>query len=129
MSKIHDRMTGDLPINSVVSIAIVDDPLERGASLKVLRSTRDDPLAAIYSRSQIDDAQFRAGRDAERLFEAAYIGRISGIDPGRIMVDGGQFPEVITDKQIKANREPVASWRALNATTPWPEGLSPARIE
>lgn len=103
--KIHDRLSQDLLINSVVSIAIVDDPFEKGAKLKVLRSIRDDVLAALYSRSQIDDAQYRAGRDAERLFEASYVGRISGIDPSRIMVDGGQFPEAITDKQIQANRE------------------------
>lgn len=103
--KIHDRQSHDLPINSVVSIAVVDDPLEHGAKLRVIRSTRDDPLAALYSRSQIDDAQYRAGRDVERLFEASAVGRISGIDPGRIVVDGGQMPEAITDKQIRASNE------------------------
>jgi hypothetical protein len=53
-NKIHDRLAADLPIGSVVTPTVVDDPLEPGASVRVLLSTRDDPFAAMYSRGHID---------------------------------------------------------------------------
>ncbi len=105
MSRIHERLSEDLPINSSVSIAIVDDPLERGAKLKVLRSIRDDPLAGLHSRQQIDDAQLAAGREWQRHFEGAAVGQIRAIDPTKDAVDGGRFPDPLTDKFSKSIKE------------------------
>jgi hypothetical protein len=45
----YDRRATDLLRNAQVAPAIVDDPLEPGAKLVVLRSLRHDPLAAMHS--------------------------------------------------------------------------------
>lgn len=104
--KIHQRLSQDLPVNAVVSIAIVDDPYsEVGEKIQVIRSTRTDALAGLYARNWIDDAQFCAGRKWENLFESAEIGSIRAIDPTKEAVDGGRIPEPITDHQISALRK------------------------
>jgi len=54
-SKVHDRIAESLPINSVVALAKVDDPLEPGAYIHVLRSIRTDPFARMVSHCQIDN--------------------------------------------------------------------------
>lgn len=103
--KVHDRMSSDLPINSVVSVAIVQDPYSTtGERIQVLRSVRDDPVAGMHARGQVDDAQLAAARKWQALHEGAEIGSISAIDPGKEAVDGGRIPEPITDRQIKAIR-------------------------
>lgn len=102
MPQVHDRTTADLPINSIVAEAIVDDPLERGAKLKVLRSVRDDPLAGMHSRAQIDDAQLAAGRLWQRYHEQSEIGGIQAIDPRKEAVDGGRIPEPLSERYSKA---------------------------
>lgn len=103
--KIHERLSRDLPINSVVSVTVVDDPYSRGEKIQVIRSVRNDALAGLHARTYIDDAQFAAGRKWENLFERAEIGSIRAIDPTREAVDGGQIPEPITDHQIAALRK------------------------
>lgn len=105
MQKIHQRMTADLPINAVVSPAIVDDPYQRGDKLRVLRSVRDDPLAGMHARGQIDDALLAAGRKWQAIQEQAEIGSISAMDPTKEPVDGGKMHEPITDRQIQALRK------------------------
>lgn len=103
---IHERMSQDLPINSIVSVAIVKDPYSSfGENIQVLRSVRDDPLAGMFSRSQIDHAQLEAGREWQRHHENSEIGSIRAIDPGKEAVDGGRMPEPITDRQAKAVRQ------------------------
>jgi hypothetical protein len=111
--KVYDRQSIDLPINAQVAPDTVADPLERGAMLRVTRSIRDDPLARLYIRSKIDTAQLAAGRHWQRLYEAAEIGAASAIDPGKEAVDGGKFPEPITDEQIHAFRSLNAVYRVL----------------
>ena len=110
---VHDRKSHDLTFNSIVAVAVVDDPLEKGGKLEVLRSLRDDPLAWLQSRSQIDDAQFTAGRHWQKLHQSSTIGIIRAIDPGKEAVDGGKSPEPITDKQIDAFRQLSESYKAL----------------
>jgi hypothetical protein len=101
--KIHDRRASDLPINASVSITIVQDPYsQNGEQIEVLRSIRDDQLAGMYSRSQIDDAQYRAGRKWQQLYELSEIGAVRAIDPSKEAVDGGGMLEPLTDKQIDA---------------------------
>lgn len=111
--KIYDRQARDLPRNAVVAPAVVDDPDRSGDKLKVLRSVRDDPLAGMLSRGQIDQAMFTAGREWQRHHEAMEIGNISAIDPAKEAVDGGKIPEPITDRQIRAIRALGAAEREL----------------
>lgn len=104
--KIHDRLSSDLPINSSVAIAIVADPYGlNGEQIKVLRSIRDDPLAGMYSRSQINSAQFIAGRQWQIYYEQAEIGSIRAIDPTKEAVDGGRMREPLSKNYSKAQAE------------------------
>ena len=73
-SKVHDRIAESLPINSVVALAKVDDPLEPGAYIHVLRSIRTDPFARMVSHCQIDNVQFAAGRLYQLYRERSEIG-------------------------------------------------------
>ncbi len=103
---IHDRRSSDLPINSSVSVAIVSDPYSTiGEKITVLRSVRDDPLASMHSRRQIDDAQLLAGRKWQRLYEKARIGPIQAMDPGKPYVDGGRMGDPLTVTQMAASDE------------------------
>jgi hypothetical protein len=79
----------------------VDDPLEQGAKLMVLRNTRNDPLAGMHARKFIDEAQYHAGRAFQNDFETAERGP-RAIDPGKEWVDGGMPPEPITERQQAA---------------------------
>jgi hypothetical protein len=80
---------------------VVDDPFEQGAKLTVTRNIRNDPLARLHSHRQIDDAQFYAGRAYQRDWENAERGA-RAIDPTKEAVDGGRFPEPLSDSQAKA---------------------------
>lgn len=79
----------------------VDDPIEIGGKLIVMRSTRDDPLGDLHARQHIDEAQYQAGRAFQHDFETAERGP-RAIDPGKEAVDGGMMPEPITEAQRKA---------------------------
>lgn len=111
--KIHDRTSADLTLGAVISIAIVPDPYEKGQYLQVTRSIRDDPLAGMLSRKQIDEAQYQAGRKWQSLHEKSTIGSMKAIDPGKEAVDGGVFREFLTDHQMRAFRELTDSYVAL----------------
>lgn len=111
--KIYDRMTADLPINSVVAPAVVKDGA--GDYIRVLRSIRDDPLAGMLSRSQIDEAQFRAGRKWQEHRENSEIGGARAIDTTREAVDGGRFKEPDVDRLSLALKELKAADKALGA--------------
>lgn len=100
-SKAHDRRSTDLLRNAMVSPIEVDDPLEMGSKLIVMRSIRNDPLAGLHARQFIDDAQFWGGRSFQKDFEAAERGP-RAIDPSKEAVDGGLMPEPITEAQQKA---------------------------
>lgn len=110
-------LTADLPINSAVAITTVDDPLSvTGGKLDAVRSVRDDPLAGMHARRQIDDAQFAAGRLWQRYHEMSEIGPIQAIDPGKEAVDGGKMREPITDRQREAFKALDEARGALSAT-------------
>lgn len=100
---IHDRRATDLVRGAEVAPIEVDDPLamEPGDKLTVMRSTRDDPLAKLHSRKQIDEAQYRGGRAFQQDFEKAERGP-RAIDPSKEAVDGGTTPEPITEGQRRA---------------------------
>lgn len=110
---VYDRVTADLPINAMVAPALVDDPLEPGAKLRVARSLRDDVLGHLHARKEIDDAQLEAGRRYEKFAEQASIGNVKAMDPTKEAVDGGYIPEPITDRQIAAVRHLSEAGRVL----------------
>lgn len=78
----------------------------------VVRSLRSDPLADMHARSQIDQAQYLAGRHYQRLHERTELGQIGSIDTTKTPVDGGRWPELVTDGQ----RNAMNDLKALNAT-------------
>jgi hypothetical protein len=100
-AKVHDRRTTDLLRNAQVSPIEIDDPLEIGGKLMVMRSIRNDPLAGLHARSHIDEAQYQGGRAFQHDFETAERGP-RAIDPSKEAVDGGKFPEPLTDQQRDA---------------------------
>lgn len=114
--KVYDRQSTDLPINSIVAVAIVADPYsDQGEKIQVLRSVRDDPLAGMRSRNQIDDAQFAAGRKWQYYAEQCEIGSIQAIDTTKTAVDGGKAREPITDRQIEAFKRLYESNKKLGS--------------
>ena len=102
-AKVHDRRSRDLPLNAEVAVIEVDDPLalEAGEKIVALRSIRNDPLARLHSRGQINEAQYRGGRAFQNDWERAERGP-QAVDPSREYVDGVQIREPITEGQRKA---------------------------
>lgn len=104
--KIHQRMSADLPINSRVAVAIVDDPYSQvGEKIQVLRSVKKDPLADMLSRGVIDQALYLAGRKWQALYERRMVGTVGAIDPTKEAVDGGKMRDPLTDRQMLATDE------------------------
>jgi hypothetical protein len=89
--------------NADVAAVEADDPLglDPGDKIVTLRSLRNDPLARLHSRRQIDEAQFQGGRAFQNDWEKAERGP-QAVNPSREYVDGGQFREPITEGQRKA---------------------------
>jgi hypothetical protein len=114
-SVVHDRLAADLPINSIVAPAIVDDPmgLNPGDKITVLRSLRDDPLAAMRASGQIDDVLYLAGRGWQRDWDLAQIGGVQAVDPSKEYVDGGQPKDPLCEVQIRASEAIRMATRAL----------------
>jgi hypothetical protein len=102
-SKAHDRRAteSNRGVANHLTPIEVDDPWERGAKIVVVRSLRDDPLARLHARDQIDQAQYEAGKRYRLDWEKAERGP-RAIDPSKEFVDGGCPPEPITDAQRKA---------------------------
>lgn len=96
----RDRQATDLLRNAMVVPMEIDDPLSE-EKIVTLRSIRNDPLAALHSRKQIDEAQYHGGRAYQHDFETAERGP-QAIDPSKEYVDGGKPPEPITEAQRKA---------------------------
>jgi hypothetical protein len=100
---IHDRRSRDLPLNAEVAPIEIDDPLalEAGERIVALRSIRNDPLARLHSRRQIDEAQYQGGRAFQNDWERAERGP-QAVDPSREFVDGAQHREPVTEGQRQA---------------------------
>lgn len=101
--KVYDRVLENVSAYAVVGTIVVDDPLQRGDKIRVARSLRDDTLARMHHRNQIDQAQYAAAREWQRHYEHAAIGGVKAMDTTKEPVDGGGIiAELITDKQRKA---------------------------
>lgn len=112
VEKVYERMSQDLPINSKVAPLIVKD--EAGDNILVLRSLRDDPVAAMHSSGQLDEAKFKAARHWQHCHELVEIGGAQAIDPTKEAVDGGQIASSsISDAQCRAVADLARAGRAL----------------
>lgn len=113
---VHDRRATEFNrgIGSHIAVMEIADPYEEGGVIVAVRSTRDDPLAWLHSRSFIDEAQYHGGRAFQADFEQAERGP-RAIDPSKEAVDGGQMPEPITDGQQKAAKRLGQVYRELGA--------------
>lgn len=103
--------SGQLPPGTALDT--VDDPGELvcgariyahpGTKIVAVRSYRDDPLALMHSRQQIDAAQFRAGREWERLYRLAEPTPIMAMDTTKEPVDGGgNVFDMVTVSKLEA---------------------------
>jgi hypothetical protein len=100
---VHDMRANTRATHGDVAPITVDDPHEQGAQIVVMRSLRDDPLAALHAARQIDEVQYLAGRYWQKAYELAEIGGARAIDYSRAKVDGGGIPQpTISDVQAKA---------------------------
>lgn len=115
-AKVHDRMATEFNRGIAQHIAPVevDDPYSPGEKILTARVLRDDPLGRLHDRSQIDEAQFLAGRSFQDDFEEAERGP-RPIDPSKEAVDGGLMPEPITEGQRKAAIRLATAHRKLGA--------------
>lgn len=114
--KVHDRRATDVGRNVLVAPAIVDDPhaLVPGEKITVIRSLRDDPLAAMRAADHVDEAQYIAGRHWQKAYELAEIGGVKGFDWTKEAVDGGKIPQpTISDVQARAFSDLNLAARAL----------------
>ena len=112
-STIHDRRATELTHRDVAPID-VPDPFEKGAEIRVLRSLRDDPLAALHAANQIDHVQYLAGRHWQKAYELAEIGGARAIDYSSPKVDGGQIAQaVVSDTQAMAMRDLAKAHKSL----------------
>lgn len=103
---VHDRLSIDLLENAQVARVEIDDPFELGSKIAVFRSTRDDILAEMLARREIDQAQYDAGRDYEKFAERAEIGNVQAMDPAKEKVDGGHIGSSdMSNRQVNAVRE------------------------
>jgi hypothetical protein len=96
-AKIHDRRSTDLLRNADVAAIEVTDPyaVEPGDKIVVMRSIRNDPLAALHSRRQIDEAQYHGGRAFQFDFEQIERGP-QAIDPAKPFVDTSHNPQPLS---------------------------------
>lgn len=102
---IRSLAPSDQPYNHDLAERAVADPYQAGRFVTATASLRDDPLARLHVRNQIDDAQFAAGRHVQRLIESSEVGTVKAMDAGKPFVDGGRGPEPVSDQQIKAGRD------------------------
>jgi hypothetical protein len=91
----------------------VDDPMaparghrKEGAHPKVtaISNVRESPLLFLFSRGNIDKAQYEAGLRFRRIYEAAGSG-VGAIDYSRPPVDGSPIREPLSERQFQAVKE------------------------
>ena len=83
-------------IQNHVSPEEVDDPYEPGATIIVMRQTRDDPLGSLKSRRSISEAQYQGGRAFQFDFEAVER-PAQAVDPSKPYVDCSRNPQPLSD--------------------------------
>lgn len=79
----------------------VSDP----RTIPVAVNVRESAIVMLASRGALDAAQVAAANRFRALWEALGCKGASGIDPGRLVVDGGKMPDGISQRQINAGQE------------------------
>jgi hypothetical protein len=67
--------------------------------LTVVTALRDDPLGRMFARRQIDQPQFRAGREYQGLIDAVEVPGLRSVDLEKTKIDGARFGEPFSDRQ------------------------------
>lgn len=113
---VHER---DLPRDAHMSTiyvrnpeAMPDDP-EQYINVSRALSHKDkigqiqvrDHLAWLHAHKDIDEAQYHAGRQWQTLYERASIGAIQSVNTEKEPVDGGRWPDLLTDNRAQASAE------------------------
>lgn len=115
---VHDRIAA-APFNAKIALSHVEDAygiaefpryderrgelISQGApKVNVVRSLRDDPLAAMEAAGQIDSVQFLAGRHWQFAYVRCEIGGVRAIDPTKEAVDGGRLADPLNEVVKKA---------------------------
>lgn len=111
--KLHDRRACDLVRGASVTVVEVEDPYDPNDRIIAFRSLRDDPLARMQARGQVDAVEVLAGRHWQAAYERVEIGGARAIDPTREAVDGGRFSEPFTDGQRKAAKDLARAAKAV----------------
>ncbi|GLS35373.1 hypothetical protein GCM10010869_09610 [Mesorhizobium tianshanense] len=75
-------------------------------------NVRESAVVMLASRGTLDAAQIKAAERFRALWEVLDGKGASGIDPARIVVDGGKMPDGISQRQINAGQE-LRKCRAL----------------
>lgn len=108
--KVYDRRVFGIADSRSV---IVPDPDGSGDRLCMTAMVRDDPLARLHQRRQIDEAQFNAGRLMQGYYERAEIGALKAMDTTKEPVDGGRMGETLTEAVRHAVQQIIRLEKAL----------------
>lgn len=108
MTRTFDRRIPVAPYNAMLGTATLPD-VEPGPDgtdrVRLTVSLRDDPLGRLHARRQIREDQYQAGRHWQALYEAAEVGAVRSVDTTVTPVDGGAWPEPLTERRRKAALE------------------------
>lgn len=127
---VHDLIPLDVPKHVEGAVVEIDNALydkidearqdERGEwrtgdreRVRVVISFKHDPVGRMFARGQIQEAEYKAARELQRLHDQAQIGVIRAMDPSKECVDGGLLPDPLTDVQQRAIRQIRAVERGL----------------
>lgn len=111
--KKHDLRASDVPQRiATAEVPIIDPYGDPGVALV---QVRDDHLAWLWARGEVELYEYHAGRRWQRAYELALLGGARGIDTTRERVDGGRSPEVLGEAQMRAMRDLDASRELLGA--------------
>lgn len=153
---LHERKVLDPPIGVTVTPDIIDNPLgtsddtrreparrrdgsvaETGEGewmvqapekIVVLRSTKHDPLGWMHSNGHVDESEYRAARHWQLITELSDLGGVGSIDTTKEAVDGGTFPDALTDGQQAAIQQLRLAKIALMESAPTDRNRGELRI-
>lgn len=107
-SEAHDRQAQELPAQARIATMEVDDPNPTSGETErivVVRTISADPLAWMHAHKFIDEAKYLAGRRWQGLYDKAAIGAMQSVDTTKEPVDGGRWPDSLSDNQALASRD------------------------
>lgn len=94
----------------------------------VIRSTKHDPLGWMHSNGHVDESEYRAARQWQLITELSNLGGVGSIDTTKEAVDGGMFPDALTDGQQAAIQQLRLAKLALVASVPEDRNRGALRI-